>query len=68
MTAHLTESQDAELSVVDSDEAVCVVQPLLDEVLRERPADAGHGALALAKDLEEQGRVVEQRSDGNLNT
>jgi hypothetical protein len=60
----LTESENADLSVVQPDEAVGVVDPLSDEVLDQRTLDAGHRAVL--QRVEEQGRVVVHRGNGDL--
>ncbi len=60
----MTESENADLSVVQPDEAVGVVDPLADEVLDQRTLDAGHRAVLQC--VEEQGRVVVHRGNGDL--
>ena len=60
----LTESENADLPVVQPDEAVRVVDPLPDEVFDQRTFHAGHRAVL--QRVEEEGRVVVHSRDGDL--
>ena len=60
----MDQAQHAELPVVEPNEAVRVVDPLLDEVPED--AAAHPGQLDLVEDLQQEGGVVVQGGDDDL--
>ena len=60
----MDQAQHTELPVVETNEAVRVVDPLLDEVSED--AAAHPGQLDLVEDLQQEGGVVVQGGDDDL--
>ena len=60
----LTKPEDADLAIVEPDEAIRVVDPLTNEVLDQRSLNAGHRAVLQC--VEEERSVVVHRCDGHL--